>query len=336
MKKPLVSIIIVNLNGARYLRACLAAIATIKKPACEVVIIDNHSSDSSVSLIKRWMARKPNARMILNETNEGFCRANNQGAATAQGKYLLFLNNDTEVPSHLLDVLIKKMQSDRSIGIIQPKILLKNEPGHLDSVGGFLTWTGFLNHLGIHEKDRGQYDRGFEVLSPKGACMMIGKRLFDRVGGFDEDFFAYFEETDLAWRVWLAGKRVLFDPTVSILHIMGQTTRQLNFNFIQFHSFKNRLNTLIKNLGIWSLWRAVLHSIIVFCLALFYILIGRGDSAQPILKALAWNLKMLPQTLKKRHTIQRSRKVSDAFLKTVSRPLPMRKVLHDVFWYTHQ
>lgn len=334
MTKPLVSIIIVNLNGAAYLQKCFASIATIKKPSFEVMIVDNHSTDRSRQVITKLLKTDKKSRAIWNQKNLGFCEANNQGAAAARGDYLLFLNNDTEVGANLLVKLIAAIRSDTTIGIVQPKILLKNEPGHLDSVGGFLTWTGFLNHEGIHQKDRGQYDRAFAVLSPKGACMMIKKRLFTQVGGFDKDFFAYFEETDLAWRVWLAGKRVVFDPTATITHVMGQTTRQLNFEFIQFHSFKNRLATLIKNLGFTSLWRVIIHTIVIVFLALFYLLIGRPKSAQPILSAIAWNIKNLPNTLVKRGLVQRTRITSDQFLKTVSKPLRIGKVIHDVFWLT--
>jgi len=336
MTKPVVSIVIVNLNGARYLRSCLNSIAAIKKPTCEVVIIDNHSSDGSVRIIKRWATNEPRAKIILNKTNQGFCGANNQGVRVAKGKYLLFLNNDTEVPTNLLTALVTKMQSDRSIGIIQPKILLKDEPCHLDSVGGFLTWTGFLNHVGIHEKDRGQYNSEFPVFSPKGACMMIRKNLFSRLGGFDEDFFAYFEETDLAWRVWLAGKRVVYYPAVSILHLMGQTTRTLAFNFIQFHSYKNRIASFIKNVGLSSIWRVFAHMAVVTLLASFYLLIGKWSTARPIWRAIYWNIGNLGATIAKRNTVQQTRRVDDSFYRLVSKSVNVAKAIHDVFYLKHE
>jgi len=335
--KTVVSIIIVNRNGKQFLKPCLDSVAKIKQPSFELIIVDNGSSDGSKQLVKNFIQRQGvMRRAIFNATNLGFCHANNQGAGLARGDYLLFLNNDTEVPTDLAEKLVNKLRQDKTIGIIQPKILLKDEPGNLDSVGGFLTWTGFLNHLGIHEKDRGQYDKEFPVLSPKGACMMIPRRLFNRVGGFDEDFFAYFEETDLAWRVWLAGKRVLYFPESSILHLMGRTTRQLEFDFIQFHSYKNRIASLIKNVATRSLWRVVVHMLIVLSLATFYILIGKFRVAKPIWRSLGWNVKHLGTTIKKRRSIQITRKVNDSFLKLVSKPINLAKAIHDVFYLQHE
>lgn len=338
MTKPVVSIVIVNLNGAAFLGSCLRSISKLAaKPSFEVIIVDNGSSDRSKRLIERFAGNNRLAiKTIYNEKNVGFCAANNQGTQVARGELLLFLNNDTEVPENLLVVLVTKLRKDTTIGIIQPKILLKDEPGHLDSVGGFLTWTGFLNHVGIHEKDTGQYDQGFPVLSPKGACMMIGKRLFDRLGGFDENFFAYFEETDLAWRVWLTGKKVLFYPGVSILHLMGRTTRTLEFNFIQFHSYKNRIASLIKNVGTTSIWRVFTHIVIVIGLATFYLMIGKWSTTRPIWRALGWNVRNLGVTIHKRHITQHMRRIDDSFLKLVSKSANVPKAIHDVFYLNHE
>lgn len=333
MTKPVVSIVIVNLNGAAYLGRCLDSIARIKRPTFEVIVVDNNSNDRSKQIIKQYAKR---VQAIWNDENKGFCAANNQAATAARGEFLLFLNNDTEVPETLLAVLVAKLRQDTTIGIIQPKILLKDEPGHLDSVGGFLTWTGFLNHVGIHEQDRGQYDQGFPVLSPKGACMMMRAKLFTKVGGFDEDFFAYFEETDLAWRVWLTGKKVLFYPGVSILHLMGRTTRTLEFNFIQFHSYKNRVASLIKNVGTASLWRVFAHMVIVMGLAAFYLLIGKWAMARPIWRALSWNVTNLGDTIGKRRTIGRMRRIDDSFLRLVSKSANVPKAIHDVFYLNHE
>ncbi|MBI3261053.1 glycosyltransferase family 2 protein [Candidatus Berkelbacteria bacterium] len=338
MTKPMVSIVIVNLNGAAFLTGCLNSVAKLThNPSFEVIIVDNGSSDHSKRLIERFSRNKRlSVKAIFNKANIGFCEANNQGAQAARGEFLLFLNNDTEVPQNLLAVLVAKLRQDPTIGIIQPKILLKDRPDHLDSVGGFLTWTGFLNHVGIHEADQGQYDREFPVFSPKGACMMMRTKLFTKVGGFDTDFFAYFEETDLAWRVWLVGKRVVFYPSVAILHLMGRTTRTLEFNFIQFHSYKNRIASLIKNVDTVSIWRVFAHIIIVIGLAMFYLLIGKWSSSRPIWRALGWNIRNLGATLGKRRTVGHMRRINDSFLRLVSKSADVPKAIHDVFYLNHE
>lgn len=306
----LVSIIVVNWNGKKHLSYCLSSLKRINYPKFEVILVDNNSNDGSVEFVRENF---PKVKIIQNKTNLGFAEANNIGTRKAKGKHLLFLNNDTKIKPNFLDKLVSRMEEDSTIGMCQSKLLLMDEPTKLDVSGGYLTSTGFLKHIGLDEIDRGQYNQEKEIFSPRGACMLIRCDLVKRIGGFDKDFFAYFEETDLAWRVWLAGYRIVYIPRSVIYHKVGATTRNLSFSFIQYHSYKNRICSLIKNLELKNVFLLLtFHLFLCFVLALASLFYLKYKRARAILRAIGWNIRHLGATLRKRKVIQSQiRKVRD-------------------------
>lgn len=308
MTNPIVSIIIVNWNAENYLKNCLSSLKKIKSPSFEIILVDNNSIDNSVNVTKQIF---PKAQIIKNSENNGFALANNQGAKLARGEFLLFLNNDTEVTPNFLQGLVDEMKNT-AVGVVQPKILLLDEKDRIDSVGSFLTITGFLYHYGFHKKDQEKYDKQIPIFTPRGACMLMRKTLFDIIGGFDNDYFAYFEETDLCWRVWLTGKKILYVPQYFIYHKRGGTSSKMRYGFLQYHSFKNRISTLIKNLSIANLLY-IFPAHIIFCIiAIFaYAVKGNSQGAIAVIKAFGWNMAHVKKTLEKRKRSQSQRKLSD-------------------------
>ena len=336
MKKWMVSIIIVNLNGCEYLKVCLQSLSSLTFRDYEIVLVDNNSTDNSIKFVKENYSR---IRIIENKENLGFAEANNIGAKQAKGEYLLFLNNDTRVTPDFLDKLVLRMEEDATIGMCQGKLLLMDEPGRLDVLGGYLTSTGFLKHVGLDEVDRGQYNQEREIFSPRGACMMIRRNLFEKLSGFDKDFFAYFEETDLAWRVWLAGYRIVYVPRSVIYHKVGATTRSLAFSFIQYHSYKNRIRSLVKNLGLRNLFLLLpFHLFLCSVLALASLLCLKCKRAGAILRAMGWNIRHLRATLRKRKIVQsRIRKVSDReIFSRVGAKIPFTQFWGSMKWFVKE
>ena len=310
MKKQMVSIIIVNLDGCEYLKVCLQSLSSLTFKNHEIILVDNNSTDNSIKFVKE---NYPPIKIIENKENLGFAGANNIGAKEAKGKYLLFLNNDTRVTPDFLDKLVIRMEQDSTIGMCQSKLLLMDEPGKLDVLGSYLTSTGFLKHIGLNEVDKGQYDQERELFSPRGACTVIRGNLFEKLRGFDKDFFAYFEESDLAWRVWLAGYRVIFIPQSIVYHKVGATTRNLSFSFIQYHSYKNRICSFIKNSELKNLFLLLpFHLFLCFALILVSLCCLKIKRAGAILRAIGWNIRHLGTTLQKRRFVQfQIRKVRD-------------------------
>lgn len=305
--QPTVSVIIVNWNGRRWLKNCLHSLTRQRMPL-EIIVVDNGSSDGSQQYIKRAF---PSVRMVENQENIGFAPANNQGAALSRAEYLLFLNNDTVVTAGALSELVQFAKRQNAT-IVQPKILLLEHPDHFDVVSAHLTPLGFLQYEGLREFDFGQYDEPKEIFSPKGACMLVKRAAFERVGGFDADFFAYAEETDLAWRILLAGGSAFYDPKAVIYHAVGSTSKQLAYRFIHFHSFKNRLLTLRTNLSLGQrFWRLPLHYLTLIGLILVTLVTGRFQQTRAITDAVVWNIRNRKLVKRRRELIRKIRTVSD-------------------------
>lgn len=319
MSKNLISVIIVNWNGLRWLSDCFHSVYAQNYRNFEIVFVDNASEDESVAWVK---TNYPKTRIIVNQENLGFADANNVGYKKANGKYILFLNNDTKVTNTFLTELVRVLEGDITIGGVQSKILLMDHSDMHDSVGAFLTPTGFLYHYGFGKKNTAKYDKEIELFTAKGACMMFRKEVLDKVAInkniFDPDYFAYFEESDLCHRVWLAGYRIVYAYKSVIYHKMGATSSSMNNAFIQYHSFKNRIRTYIKNLQIRSLIPMVIIQFILSeGFSLFSLLRGNTQLALAIQRAIYWNITHIRNTLKLRSIVQKKiRKVSDNDLAT--------------------
>lgn len=321
-----VSIIIVNWNGRTHLVKCLPSLEKITYPNLEIVIVDNASIDDSVLLIKNFknkMSKKGiTVKLTINKKNLGFAGGNNAGLPYITGDYVLLLNNDTFVTKDFIKELVVAIEKDQNIYCVQSKILSMDYPDKLDSVGAYLTNTGFLYHYGYFQKNKAKYDKTQELYTAKGACMMIRKKVIDKIGLFDSDFFAYFEETDFCHRVWLNGGKIMYAPKSIIYHKVGGTSNSMNNAFIQFHSFKNRINSYIKNLGVVELIKILpIHVLLCEVAAISFIPKGRVDLFYAINSAIYWNMKTLRKTLKKRKKIQNIlRTVPDSkFMKNIKR-----------------
>lgn len=322
MKK--VSIIIVNWNGLGHLEKCLPSLFKIDYPNYDVIVVDNASKDESVPYMEKNF---PKIKIVQNKTNEGFAGGNNAGLSMVTGDYVLLLNNDTVVTKNFIDELVKTIESDPSIACVQSKILSMDYPDRLDSVGAYLTNTGFLYHFGYFQKNKKSYDSTKTLYTAKGACMMVRKKIVDQIGLFDQDFFAYFEETDFCHRIWLHGGKIEYCPKSIIYHKVGGTSNSMNNAFIQFHSFKNRINSYLKNLGTIELFKILpLHLVLCEIAALVFIPKGRPDLFIAINKAICWNFVNLSKTLNKRRKVQHKlRKVSDSeFMPIIKRNLGLR------------
>ncbi len=304
-KLPRVSIIIVNWNGGKILEDCIKSLLKIDYHNWELIIVDNGSTDGSENIAA-------NFKLIKNSKNLGFVKANNQGLKKAKGKYILLLNNDTKVEKNFLSKLVKRVEQDPTIAVIQPKIYLMDKLGFLDNCGSFLTKIGFLHHWGFNEKERKEFGKEREIFSAKGACMLIRRQVVNKIGLFDKDFFSYFEESDFCWRVWLTGNKVLFYPGSIIYHKLGFTIRRLGAKELNYHYYKNRICSLIKNLETKNLLVILfLHIFISIGIALAFLLKFLPQNSLLIIRAIFWNIFNLPRTLKKRAFIQRKRTVSD-------------------------
>jgi len=313
---PSLSVVIPTSRGGADLAACLASLAAERYPALEVIVVDNASPLATIP---------KDVRVLRNEENLGFAAASNQGIEASSGELILLLNDDATLEPGSLRALADALGSRPAWGACQAKLLLMDDPQRLDTAGSFLTATGFLVHRGAYEPDE-RFAATDEIFAAKGAALLVRRQVITQVGALDPDFFAYLEETDLCWRIWLAGFEVGFAAEARIRHKLGATASALPSPFVQFHSFKNRICMLIKNLGPARLaWMLPYHLALCLGLVAWYALRGRPRLSAAILRAVAWNAIHLRATLRKRRLVQRSRRVSDrALMPRIARPTPLR------------
>ncbi len=310
MKK--VSILIVNWNGLKHLEKCLPTLSKITYKNHEVIMVDNGSVDNSIEYVSK---NYPKVKIVRNKINKGFSGGNNSGLPYCTGDYILLLNNDTIVKEDFVTELVRGIEEDPSIGVVQGKLLSMDHPGRLDSVGAFFTNTGFLYHYGYFQKDQRKFNYPIYLYTAKGACLMAKKEVISKVGLFDDDFFAYFEETDFCHRVWLAGYTIKYVPESQIYHLIGGTSNTMKNAFIQFHSFKNRINSYIKNLSIQKLILVLpLHLLLCEFAAVGFLVYKKPGHFIAVNKAILWNITNINKTLKKRTKVQKLRVFTDAEL----------------------
>jgi GT2 family glycosyltransferase len=320
-RTPSVSIVIATLRGGPDLEACLDSIRSQAYGKLEVIVIDNGSADAELAGIP---ARFAQVRVLRNEENLGFVGANNQGIAASTGEFIFLLNDDTVLEPGALDRLVQALVEHPSWAVAQAKLVRMDDPGLLDTAGSFLTATGFLVHRGSGEPEEA-FGEADEIFAAKGAALIIRSDALRVVGTFDPDFFAYFEETDLCWRLWLAGWRVGFAPAARVRHKLGATAGGLPSEFVQFHSFKNRICTLAKNLGPLRLaWMLPFHLALCVALAAWYAVRGQPRLAGAIIRALAWNVAHVARTMSKRRRAQSLRRIDDReLMHEILRPAPV-------------
>src|SRR3989344_478575 len=329
MHSPLVSIIIVNWNGRRFLETCLGSLSKIKYKNTEIFFVDNASKDDSVSYVKKHYSK---IKLILNSENLGFAEGHDEAFKRSKGELVLLLSTDTTVEENLLEELIKGIYSEENIGAVMPKLLMYPKTNFIDSIGSFFLDSGLLYHFGREKNQKILiYNKPMKIYSAKGACILFRKDVLKKTGLFDKDYFAYFEETDLCHRIWLSGKSVLYWPGTSVCHVGAGASGQMVKSFIHFHSFKNRICTYIKNLSLGNLIKVVGLTMLCYqVIFILYILTGKLDMALAVQKSIVWNILHLKETLKKRRFVQsKIRIVSDNnFLPKVTRKVRMSYYYH--------
>ncbi|WP_421658854.1 glycosyltransferase family 2 protein [Leptothermofonsia sp. ETS-13] len=232
-RTPLVSIILVNYNGMDVIENCLRSLQQFFQAIpYEAIVVDNASQDGSPDLVEQTF---PQVYLIRLMENRGFGAGNNIGAKTANGEFLFFLNTDTQLTSDILPTLVTLMKEHPDVGIIGPKLL--NPDGSLQlSTAWSISITGefkTLQQLKDYESSYHQaaiarrFDQTHEVDVVVGAAFLIRKTLFETLGGFDESFFMYFEESDLCQRAQYLGWKILYTPAVSLIHIRGHSTDKI-------------------------------------------------------------------------------------------------------------
>jgi len=299
-----VTVIIPNWNGRAYLERCLPTVFAQTYPDFEVVVVDNASTDGSVEWVRE---RFPEVRLITNDRNQGFARANNQAIRATTAPYIATLNNDTQVDPAWLSRLVEAAASDARVGMVASKILYAQPPHLMDSAGIELDRAGFAWNRYNGQPERSEEQEPYEVFGPSAAAALYRREMLDDVGLFDESYFAYYEDVDLAWRARLRGWRCLYVPGARVYHLHSATSRQ-GSPFKRYFLVRNKVWTTLKNYPAPALWLN-LPTILFYDLVADLYRLVRERSFSPLRGRLA-ALGGLPRVLYLRRTIQQRRRIS--------------------------
>ncbi len=302
--KKNIAIAILNWNGKKWLEKFLPDLIRYSDQA-KIYVIDNASQDDSVFFLRKHY---PRIEIIEFPRNYGFAEGYNKALIKIPEDYIVLLNTDVQVSENWLEPLVELLLSEETIAAVQPKIKSFYQPEYFEYAGAA---GGFLDNLGYPYcdgrigkrtlKDTGQYDEIKEIHWASGACMLVRKCIFFKVGGFDEKFFAHQEEIDWAWRTRRQGFKILYQPGSVVYHVGGGN---LPYDHPQkvFLNFRNNLLTLIKNLPPQKLVQIFLSRLILDGLAgIMFLFQGKPLHTFSIIRAHFSVYMQLPVYLKSRH-----------------------------------
>lgn len=281
-ENPIVSVIIVTYNSEDELPACLNSIEQQSIP-CEAFIIDNASTDSSAMVIKQFAARFSGIHPILNNNNRGLAAANNQPLGLCRGKYILILNPDTILEQDTLSKLVDYLEKQPGVGVVGPRFYFEDGSPHTSYHYTWSFWNILLWRTVPYVVLRSLYDRfarypETEVFFVSGACLMIRRELFEKLGGYDKTYFLCVEDAaDLCLRAWKEGYSTVFYPEARIVHMTGRSREGINY-FARILNYNGCIYYLRKHYGAApsaGIWMVLLITSLVkvwvnWMLALFF------------------------------------------------------------------
>lgn len=314
----MVSITIVTWNSAAHLRECLAAVEHQDHRDIEIIVLDNGSTDETREILREYGRR---LRLICKDTNTGFAAGQNEAIRSAGGEWILCLNPDVLLRHDFVSELVSTGLAHPDAGAICGKLLrwkpqeLEGRSNVIDSTGVYFTRN--MRHLdrGAEEVDRGQYDRMQYVFAATGAAVMFRREFINAVSVdgefFDEEFFSFREDGDLAWRAQLMGQKYLYTPSAVAWHVRRVTPERREDlpHVINWHSVKNRWLMRVKNGSSWLLWKLAGPVLWRDLQAFGYALLRDRSMISACL--YRWRPDVRRRLRHKREIIQSRRKVSD-------------------------
>jgi GT2 family glycosyltransferase len=238
----IVTVVIPNWNGEDYISECLDSLESQAFRNFEVIVVDNGSKDNSLEIIK---SKFPETIIKKLSYNTGFAVAVNRGIKMSKAKYVVLMNNDTVADKNWLKALVDKMENSE-YGFAASKMLFYDKRTHINTAGDEITKYGWAKQFGFGEKDGVRFGKDKEIFSASGGAVIIRRELFDKVGYFDERFFAYLEDVDWCFRAQTMGYKGVFVHNSRIYHHVSATTKKLS-NLGEYLTVRNTLAMVYKN-----------------------------------------------------------------------------------------
>ncbi len=237
-----IGIVIVNYNGIIHNQECIDSILNSSYSNIEIIIVDNKSVDSSIEELERIY--NENITVIKNTENLGFAGGTNIGIKYAISNgcdYVLLLNNDTVIDKNMIGYMLKTSRENYN-AVVSPKIYYYEPSNVIWSAGGEINWNrGYTIQYGMGKIDNGQWDDKREVSFATGCCILIPRRVIEKVGLIQEEYFLYFEDTDYCVNIRKCGFKIIYEPMAKMYHKVSATTGgDNNINYV-YYIIRNRL-----------------------------------------------------------------------------------------------
>ncbi|QNJ99166.1 glycosyltransferase family 2 protein [Constantimarinum furrinae] len=298
-----IAVVILNWNGKELLSRFLPSVVNFS-PEATIYVADNASTDDSVAFLSEHF---PAVRILKNTTNGGYAKGYNDALQGLSEELFVLLNSDVEVSKNWLPPILTQFKTDPELAAAQPKVLDQQNKDHFEyagAAGGFIDRLGYpycrgriFNSL---EKDHGQFNDIREIFWASGACLIVRKDAFWKVGGFDEDYFAHQEEIDLCWRFQSVGNKVGYIGTSTVYHVGGATLASANPRKT-FFNFRNSLLNLLKNKKGASVWGIIFLRLILDAVAAVQFLFqGKVKHFLAVMRAHLSFYLLIAKFLKKR------------------------------------
>lgn len=304
--------VVPNFNGSSDLKACINSLLS-QTLSCNVIVVDNNSSDASIDVLNEYSDK---ITVLKNEKNLGFAGGVNTGLKFAlehKADCIALFNNDAVADPNWLENLYGRIKSNEQLGIVTSKIV-SIDGAFFDSTGDFYTAWGMPFPRGRHKNTSDQYDEFGYVFSGSGCASLYRADMLKEIGLFDEDFFAYFEDVDISFRAQLAGWKVAYEPTALVRHKIGATSSKMS-GFGTYQTFKNLPLLMLKNVPLSLLPGIWLRFFIFYSTTLLAGLFK--DNFFAAFRGFLMSLVLTPKKLVQRYNIQRKRKASIEYIKSI-------------------
>lgn len=315
----MITIVIPNYNGLSHLELCYNSLRNQSYKEFKIILVDNNSADDSVKYTEK---NYPEVIILKLNTNTGFSFAVNEGIKSSlenpECKYVLLLNNDTECDKYFLEELLTGFK-DEQTGSVACKMLNFYNRNIIDDAGDFIKMKGSPYARGFEETDTGQYDNKEFIFGACAGAAIYRRTVFDRIGYFDNDFFAYYEDVDFSFRMQLSGYKCFYNPKAVCYHKRGATSSYKS-GFQTMLCEKNLIALRIKNYPVSTLIKLSPYFFMIRFVR--YYRFYRDHSSELFWSALKGYFKGLyeaPKSIKKRIKIQKLKKVSTEYLESLFR-----------------
>ncbi len=239
------TVIIPNWNGKKYLGDCLFSVVNQEGCTPDIIVVDNGSEDGSVSFVKE---NYPTVRLIEFQENTGFCKAVNAGIQAAETEFVLLLNNDTKADKHFVRQMEQGIGRSEQIFSVSGKLLSMKDPEYVDDAGDYYCALGWAYAQGKGKKDCAAYSHSKKIFASCGGAAIYRRKIFEEIGFFDEEHFAYLEDIDIGYRAKIYGYINVFEPTAIVYHAgsaaSGSKYNEFKVNF----SSRNSVYIVRKNM----------------------------------------------------------------------------------------